>query len=88
MQTKVSFLQTALPSASLKKYIYWCYFPHQSRDLVSPLCGIFFILHAAKGLLIFERIIGWIKYRLLPLIKYTEKRSSVKNFFKYYVGKA
>ena len=23
---------------------YWCYYPHRSRDLVSPVCGIFFIL--------------------------------------------
>ena len=22
---------------------YWCYYPHQSRDAVSPVCGIFFI---------------------------------------------
>ena len=21
---------------------YWCYYPHRSRDFVSPMCGIFF----------------------------------------------
>ena len=24
-----------------KKKLYRCYYPHQSRDLVSPACGIF-----------------------------------------------
>ena len=26
----------------------WCYYPHRSRDALSPICGIFFLLIAVN----------------------------------------
>ena len=31
-----------------KKYIYWCYYPHRSRDSLSPVSGIFCCTSAKK----------------------------------------
>jgi hypothetical protein len=28
-----------------RKQKYWCYYPHRSRDLVSPVCGFFYGFH-------------------------------------------
>ena len=27
---------------------YWCYYPHRSRDALSPVCGIFFLRRGAS----------------------------------------
>ena len=29
------------PQKKIQKKRYWCYYPHWSRDSVSPVCGIF-----------------------------------------------
>ena len=44
--------------------LYWSYYPHRSRELVSPVCGIFFVSHHLSWLLSFRIVNCYLKHNL------------------------
>ena len=62
---------------------YWCYYPHRSRDALSPVCGIFLLLFNKVSSLIYRTVLKPVSWYTLMTPRHLKGYMTIKMLLIY-----